>query len=71
MIPSLLTSHPLYAFIIIAWSLAWKGVALWKSAGLRQKKWFIVILILNTLGLLEIIYIFFVARRYKVEVVEA
>jgi hypothetical protein len=48
----------------------WKGIALWKAAELRQKSWFIVMLLVQTLGLLEIIYIFFIAKRYKVEVVE-
>lgn len=68
---SLFTDHPGFAALLIIWSLAWKGVALWKAAELRQKWWFVVILLLNTLGLLEIIYLFFVAKRYRVEVVEA
>lgn len=67
----LFITHPLFATLLIIWVMAWKGVALWKAAELRQKKWFIAILLLQTLGLLEIIYLFFVARRYKVEVVEA
>lgn len=62
--------HPVFIAIAIVWSLAWKGLALWKSAGLRHKYWFVALLIVNTLGLLEIIYIFFIARKYKVEVVE-
>lgn len=62
----------LILLIILAsiWSIVWKGIALWKAAGLRQKWWFIVLLLVNTMGILEIIYIFFVAKRYKVEVVE-
>jgi len=67
----LINTHPFFAILLVIWIMAWKGVALWKSAELRQKKWFIAILLLQTLGLLEIIYLFFVARRYKVEVVEA
>ncbi len=63
--------HPAFIALAAIWSLAWKGLALWKSAGLRQKYWFIALLVVNTIGLLEIIYIFFVARRYKVEVVES
>ena len=39
------------------WSLAWKGVALWRAAQLRHKVWFIVILIVNTVGILEILYL--------------
>jgi len=52
------------------WQMIWKGIALWKSAGLRQKGWFIAILLINSFGLLEIFYIFFIAKKYKVEVEE-
>jgi hypothetical protein len=62
--------HPLFIVLAIIWSLVWKGLALWQSAGLRQRYWFIAILLVNTLGILEIIYLFFVARKYKVEVLE-
>jgi hypothetical protein len=54
-----------YAFI--AWSLAWKAVALWKSARLSHKVWFGIMLVANTVGILEIIYIFAIARKYTVE----
>lgn len=70
-ISDLVSTHPFFSLVLLAWALAWKGVALWKSAELRQKKWFIAILVINTFGLLEIIYLFFVAKRYKVEVIEA
>jgi len=62
--------HPIFIALAIIWSLIWKGLALWKSAELRQKYWFIAILVINTLGILEIIYLFFVAKKYKVEVIE-
>jgi len=64
-------NHPLLFFLILIWTIVWKGFGLWKSAGLRQKYWFVAILLLNTFGILEIIYIYFVARKYKVEVVES
>lgn len=44
--------------LLAVWSLAWKGVALWKSAKKESKAWFVVMLILNTAGILEILYIF-------------
>ncbi len=50
-------------FLLMAWSLVWKGMALWKAARLNQNIWFIVMLVVNTLGILEIIYIFCVARK--------
>jgi hypothetical protein len=53
------------AFLIIAalWTLPWKGVALWRSARLRDKWWFIALLVLNSLGILEILYIFVFSKR--------
>ena len=44
------------------WSIIWKGLALWKSARLRQPIWFVVILVINTLGILEILYIFLFSK---------
>ena len=46
-------------YILIAWTLIWKGIALWHSARNKQKGWFIVLLIVSTVGILEIIYLIF------------
>jgi uncharacterized oligopeptide transporter (OPT) family protein len=51
----------LFALVAI-WSIAWKGVALWFAARNYQKRWFIALLILNTLGILEIIYLVWFRR---------
>ena len=61
--------NPIFIALAIVWTLVWKGLALWRSAELRQKYWFIAILLINTLGILEIIYLFVVARNYKVEII--
>jgi methionyl-tRNA synthetase len=55
--------NPWIILLILVWTLPWKAVALWLSARRSQKGWFIVILLLNTLGILEIIYIFFFSNR--------
>jgi len=47
------------------WSLAWKGFALWYSAKRNQPWWFIALLVLNTVGILEIIYLVFVAKVFS------
>lgn len=49
----------LIPFIIAAalWTVVLKGFALWYSARGSQKWWFIVLLVVNTLGILEIIYL--------------
>jgi len=43
--------------IIIFWSLVWKGLALWKAGRRYQLGWFVALLIVNTMGLLEIFYL--------------
>ncbi len=53
-------------FLLLSiWGLAWKGVALWKSSKNNQRNWFITLLILNTFGILEIIYIFYFNKDNK------
>tara|TARA_Y100000310_G_scaffold332459_2_gene408083 strand:+ start:113 stop:364 length:252 start_codon:yes stop_codon:yes gene_type:complete len=48
-----------WLYLILFWTLFWKGFSLWHSSRNGQRNWFVVILILNTLGILEIIYLFF------------
>jgi hypothetical protein len=55
---------------VVIWTFAWKGLALWKAARLSHRNWFIALLILNTFGIVEIIYIYFVAKKFTVETVE-
>ncbi len=51
--------------ILTIWTLIWKGLALWKAGRLNHKIWFVVLLLVNTVGILEIIYIFAVAKRHE------
>ncbi len=50
-------------FILIAilgiWDLVWKALALWRSGRNNQPRWFVAILLLNTVGILPIIYLKF------------
>ena len=52
--------------LVLAWSMAWKGVALWRAGRNAHLVWFIVLFIVNTLGILEIIYIFGFSRKKEV-----
>lgn len=49
--------------LLALWTIPWKGWALWKSAKNDDKAWFIVLLIVNTLAILEIFYIFVFSKR--------
>ena len=49
--------------ILVFWHLFWTGWALWIAARKNSKSWFLIFLIVNTFGLLEIIYIFYWSKR--------
>jgi len=53
----------LVASLAIVWSVAWKGVALWRAGRNAHLGWFIALFIINTLGILPIIYIFAFSKR--------
>lgn len=55
---------PLIVFIIL-WSAVWKGIALWKCGRNNQLVWFVVLFILNTAGILPIIYLVFFQKKKK------
>jgi len=52
-------------WLTLLWVLPFKGVALWKAAKNCHKWWFIPLLVLNTMAVLEIIYIFFFSKKTK------
>ncbi len=59
----ILFEHIWILLLIFLWTLPWKAAALWKSARRAQLGWFLTIIVLNTLGILEIIYIFFFSDK--------
>jgi hypothetical protein len=64
MIDSSFERYTLLLILLIIWSLIWKGFALWASARKDQKYWFIAILLVNSMGILEMIYFF--SEKYRV-----
>jgi len=53
----------LWLIPLMIWEMIWKGIALWKAGRENQLTWFVFLLILNTAGILPIIYIFFVNKK--------
>ena len=51
-----------FVAIFVLWSLFWKGLALWHSARKMHAWWFVILLVINTAGILEIIYLFAVLK---------
>ena len=47
----------IFAVLLMIWTLYWKGAALWYASRNKEKVWFAVLLLINTLGILEIIYL--------------
>lgn len=57
----------LFLIPLIIWSMVWKGIGLWKAGRNNQLAWFIVMFIINTAGILPIIYLVFFQRKPKEE----
>lgn len=51
-----------YLPFLLLWQVFWKGLALWHSGRRGQLWWFVIILVVNTVGILEIIYLFAIAK---------
>ena len=51
------------SYVLLVWSYIWKGFALWRAAKQGQRNWFVVMLVLNTVGILEIVYLFRFAKK--------
>lgn len=43
--------------LVVIWDLIWRGIALWYSGRRGQKVWFVVLLLVNSAGLLPILYL--------------
>ena len=53
------------ALPLLLWSLVIKGMALWYAARNGQSHWFIALLIFNTLGILELVYLIWFRKEYR------
>jgi len=65
---TIFTEKPVYIaglIILMVWSIVWKSLALWKAAKNNDTVWYILMLVLNTSGILEIIYYYFISKRQK------
>ena len=64
---------PIEPWVIIAvsvWVIPWKVYAMWLSARKNQPIWFTVLLLVNSVAILEIIYIFIFSKRKPDVVIE-
>ncbi len=64
-----ITAHPqifTVILILVLIDLILKGFALWRAARLKHTAWFIAILIINSVGVLPLIYLLMV-RKEKIK----
>lgn len=47
---------------ISLWVLIWKGLALWKAAKKNSKWIFIILLIINDIGIIELLYVLWLSK---------
>ena len=64
---SVIYHTPWLLALIVIWSIVWKAIATWHAARNSQLGWFIALFIINTVGMLEIIYLLFFAKRKTIE----
>ncbi len=53
--------------LLSIWSAVWKGFALYRAGANRSPGWFVCLLIFNTLGILEILYLFVFGKKKTAE----
>lgn len=64
-IQNLFGQYTVVIFLLAIWGLVWKGLALWRAARSEQTTWFVILLVVNTLGLLEIVYLYLVNPKRR------
>lgn len=58
--------HMVWFVLAAIWSLIWKGLALWRAGRLNKPVWFVVLLVVNTLGILDILYLYVFSKPLHV-----
>ncbi len=60
------TTAWLITFLAVGlWELVWKGLALWKASQRDHRAWFIALLVINSAGILPILYLFIYRNKEK------
>jgi hypothetical protein len=62
------TNSSYYPYVMTAltiWDLFWRGKALWKAAQKSSLYWFVALLVVNSLGILPILYLYIFSKKKK------
>ena len=60
--------HPESVAPVVAigvWGLIWKAFALYRAGANRSPGWFVSLLLLNTVGILEMLYLFVFSKKKR------
>lgn len=63
MVTDISTGWMIVLIAVIIWELCWKGFALWRASRRNEPVWFIALLVINTVGILPIAYLFFTRSK--------
>ena len=63
--PALWTILAPFLLIVLLWTIVLKGFALWYAARAGEKWWFVALLVINTVGILEIIYLIWFRPKHS------
>jgi hypothetical protein len=50
--------------LLALWSAVWTGLALWHAAKRDEKWWFLFFLVVHTAGIVEFMYLMFIAKIF-------
>lgn len=53
----------IFAFVIAV--IALKGYTLWHASKRNERGWFVALLVINTFGILELIYLIFIMKKWS------
>jgi len=51
--------------VLFIWSAIWKGIALWRAGRNNQLGWYVAMFIINTVGVLDILYLLLFQKKKK------
>lgn len=51
-----------FMILLLVWGMFWKGLALWHAGRRGHPWWFVILLLVNTVGILELVYLFAVLK---------
>ena len=59
---------PWWFYLVLVWTLIWKGIGAWKAARNNQSIWFISFFVFNTFGILPLVYLQWFQQDWNVGV---